>query len=44
MTDRMTQLGRVQPSCRLQQHRFGLGSDPVGHIAGALGQDPGVGR
>jgi hypothetical protein len=41
--DGLAELGRVQPSCRLQQDRFGLGSDLIGQLVGALGQDPGVG-
>ena len=33
----------VQPSGRLDQHRFGLGGDVVGQVVGAGGQDLGVG-
>ena len=42
--DRLAQQWRIQPTRRLQQHRFGLGSDLIWQVVGAVGQDPGMGR
>ena len=40
MSDRATQLGRVQAAGRFQQQRFGLGGDMVGKILGTHCEHP----